>query len=521
MSLSQIIQDLAILGVPTGVIGNELYLRKTGGEMSGPLLLSGSPTQDLEAATKLYVDNLASGIIVLATSRLTSTTNLTATYNNGTAGVGATLTLTSTGVLVIDGVNVALNDIILINGQTSQFQNGIYKCTTAGAVGVAAVLTRATYFDQASEIIEGAYTLVTSGNTYGGAGFIETGAGPFTVGTTPIVFTQFSSAATAAALLKANNLSDLTNVITALQNIRLPTGYLDFSNPGDLVLDKIPPRFISYSSPSSSDSVFLPDLTVSGALLPGHSFYFFNVSGHAATIKYADGTAWGTLSTPFLAQFFVAADGVTWLQQAAFIGINGVYGTDISLSTLDIPENTNLYYTDARADARIALQRNAANGLAGLDSGTKIPNTLLQATTTNIPEGTNLYYTAARINALKNVASGIAGLDADSKISRAQVPYQTIRSIIPAATTTISATNFAKLTSISACVVTIPDDSSIPVGFYETYLQIGTSDCSFTPASGVTILSLASALKIGGENGMVMAMKVDSVTWVLSGNLKV
>jgi hypothetical protein len=83
--------------------------------------------------------------------------------------------------------------------------------------------------------------------------------------------------------------------------------------------------------------VFLPDLTVSGALLPGHSFYFFNLSGHAATIKYADGTAWGTLSTPFLAQFFVAADGVTWLQQAAFIGINGVYGTDISLSTLDIP----------------------------------------------------------------------------------------------------------------------------------------------------------------------------------------
>jgi hypothetical protein len=119
------------------------------------------------------------------------------------------------------------------------------------------------------------------------------------------------------------------------------------------------------------------------------------------------------------------------------------------------------------------------------------------------------------------VASGIAGLDADSKISRAQVPYQTIRSIIPAATTTISSANFAKLTSISACVVTIPDDSSIPVGFYETFLQIGTSDCSFTPASGVTILSLASALKIGGENGMVMAMKVDSVTWVLSGNLKV
>lgn len=42
-------------------------------------------------------------------------------------------------------------------------------------------------------------------------------------------------------------------------------------------------------------------------------------------------------------------------------------------STTNLAEGTNLYYTDVRADARISLQKGAANGLATLDSGGKIP----------------------------------------------------------------------------------------------------------------------------------------------------
>ncbi len=60
------------------------------------------------------------------------------TYNN-TAG---TFTVTATGTLTVDGVVTALNDTILVKDQVSTFQNGLYYVSTAGAVGVSAVLTR-------------------------------------------------------------------------------------------------------------------------------------------------------------------------------------------------------------------------------------------------------------------------------------------------------------------------------------------------------------------------------------------
>ena len=60
-----------------------------------------------------------------------------------------------------------------------------------------------------------------------------------------------------------------------------------------------------------------------------------------------------------------------------------------SSTTTDLNEGTNLYYTEARTDARIALQVGSS-----LDLSNK--------TTTDLAEGTNLYYTAARDTAQFN-----------------------------------------------------------------------------------------------------------------------
>lgn len=74
-----------------------------------------------------------------ATVKLATAAALPAgTYSN-TAG---TFTVTATGTLTVDGVVTALNDTILVKDQVSTFQNGHYTVTTAGAVGVSAVLTR-------------------------------------------------------------------------------------------------------------------------------------------------------------------------------------------------------------------------------------------------------------------------------------------------------------------------------------------------------------------------------------------
>ncbi len=153
----------------------------------------GTPTASGDATNKAYVDAFVSGLFPVPASQVVTTAPLTATYNNGASGIGATLTLTATGVLVIDTRTILLNDVVVINNQVSTFQNGIYKCTTEGAIGVNAVFTRATYFNSASNIKEGTYTVIEDG-THSGQIWIETESGPFIVGTTPIGFSYFGIA---------------------------------------------------------------------------------------------------------------------------------------------------------------------------------------------------------------------------------------------------------------------------------------------------------------------------------------
>ena len=99
----------------------------------------GTPTASTDATTKAYVDSVKQALDIKDSVKLASTANITATYNNG----AGTLTYDATGVQAIDGVNLAANDRVLIKNQSTQTQNGIYKVTTAPAVGVAGVLTRA------------------------------------------------------------------------------------------------------------------------------------------------------------------------------------------------------------------------------------------------------------------------------------------------------------------------------------------------------------------------------------------
>jgi hypothetical protein len=149
-----------------------------------------SPVNASDAATKAYADAIAQGLAVKPAVTEATTAALPA-YT----ATSSTLTATSTGVLTVDGVAVSLNDRVLVKDETSGNapDNGIYSCTTAGAVGVAYVLTRAADMDAGSEV-PGAFTFVQMGSVNIGAGFVCTTTGTVTLGTTPITFTQFSNA---------------------------------------------------------------------------------------------------------------------------------------------------------------------------------------------------------------------------------------------------------------------------------------------------------------------------------------
>jgi hypothetical protein len=161
---------------------------------SNTIINLATPTNSTDAATKQYVDDVAQGLNIHPSCNAATTTTLatissgTVTYNNGTAGVGATLTTTGT-YTTIDGVTLSDGMRILVKNEVASENNGIYVRTSA------TVLTRATDFDTAVEIAGGDFTFVTAGTQYNSTGWVQIDE-VTTVGTDPIVWEQFSGAGT-------------------------------------------------------------------------------------------------------------------------------------------------------------------------------------------------------------------------------------------------------------------------------------------------------------------------------------
>jgi len=159
----------------------------------------GSPVASTDAVTKQYVDDIAQGLhvhapcIAATPDTLAVITGGSIAYNNGTAGVGATLTVSGGTYSIIDGVNIAtVGTRILIKNEANAAHNGIYVYTSS------TVLTRASDFDTPTEMAGGDFTFVQQGSIYNDTGWVMTDP-VTTVGTTNVVFVQFSGSGTYTA----------------------------------------------------------------------------------------------------------------------------------------------------------------------------------------------------------------------------------------------------------------------------------------------------------------------------------
>ena len=216
---------------------------------------------DNSLANKAYVDSVSQGLDVKDGVVVATTTNLSATYSNGTAGVGATLTFGS-AVTILDGYTLVNGDRILVKDQTNAFENGIYTRTSS------TVFTRAIDADTSTDLSAGTFVFVAQGTANGDNGYVFTHNGAPTIGTTDLPVSQFSGAGqitAGAALTKTGNQLDVAvdNSSIEITGDALNVKALGITNAmlaGSITRNKLANPFIRLADESSSiGQVFLED----------------------------------------------------------------------------------------------------------------------------------------------------------------------------------------------------------------------------------------------------------------------
>jgi len=397
--------DLQYSSVTIG--SNNLSLGSTTSSLSGLsyVAVTADPTTSLQVTTKQYVDNaittVANTTYHTAVNAAT-TTNLNATYNNGTAGVGATLTNAgSLAAFAVDGYSASLNDRILVKDMTTGAYNGIYTVTTVGSGSVAWVLTRASDFNTVGTgpnyIETGAAVYVSSGSANAASSFVMTTTGTITVGSTALTWTQSASAASvtvSSPLQKVGSVISLTTVPATLGG----TGLTSYTT-GDLVYAN------SGTSLSSLADVATGNVLLSGGVGVAPSYGKVGLTTHVSgTLPVANGgTGTGTAFTT---------------GSIVFAGASGTYSQNNSKLFWD---NTNirLGINTASPDTQVTIVSNTQTALpsGSLPSGTDLHVVGANAANTRITQdafGTGAYGVYTGRSARGTAASPTASQSGDT-----------------------------------------------------------------------------------------------------------
>jgi hypothetical protein len=156
-------------------------------DLNGQRITNGAaPIGANDFVTRAYLEAVQQGLIPKDAVRVATTANITLS-----------------GEQTIDGVALVAGDRVLVKNQTLGEKNGIYVVALGSWV-------RSTDADTSLEVKAGIFTFTVEGTTNVGVGWVLLTTGSIILDTTPLNFTQFSSAGTITA---GNGLTKTSNTI--------------------------------------------------------------------------------------------------------------------------------------------------------------------------------------------------------------------------------------------------------------------------------------------------------------------
>jgi len=346
------------------------------------------PQNASDAATRGYVDSVAQGLHVhppvdfATTGTLATMSGGSVTYDTQTITLGTALPAT------IDGWTWEQDERVLVKDEASSQRNGIYTINEAGTI-----LTRADDANAAADMGGGDFVFVVHGTLYGDTGWVQTEE-VATLGTSPIVWEQFSGAGTFTADGTKGQALDGT-----VFSVKIDTGTLAYNGSGNIkVADSaafITPNIgnATGSSLSVTGNIFGGNLSIGGVIIAG---------GNITTSGVFNGNVNGNISGNFAGNITApgANGAIQFVSQSD--GTSGVLANSQYLSYY----TGNVTMNVGRGNSGI-ITTDTITGNLSTDSGT-------QANLTSVGTLTNLSVSGNITSGANFVLSGSGGFYGDN-----------------------------------------------------------------------------------------------------------
>ena len=239
----------------------------------------------------------------------------------------ANITLTGSAPAVVDGVSLVTNDRILVTGQSTNSQNGLYLVSVVG-IGSDGTWVRTSDGNETGEIEAGMIIMVTEGVAYHDTQWKLISDNPIIIGTTALVFepniSSSYSDANVATYLSSGTVSTDIKTTAAIS----ATGNITGSNTNII-------------GTTASTSRTTGALTVAGGVGVAGDVY-------AGTSMVVD-NAYGSVTTTQYASIFAKAIGSN---ATSLIQVKGNDGTT-GMGMRAVTGSSSLIYSNAAIDLRV------------------------------------------------------------------------------------------------------------------------------------------------------------------------